>query len=89
MVMRHVTHSDSQPGYGPFWVLEEKPQGLVWDFFSEYKFFMQHVHKTPYQGAINCFMHWVMDQNHGSDMIAHIDCDENGLLTNLVHFRFK
>lgn len=76
-------------GHGPFWVLEETGEGVVRNFFSEYKFFMQHMHKTPYQAAINCFLHWALDHHHGSQMIAHIDCDETGMLTNLVHFRIK
>lgn len=88
--MRHLNHSQSpNVGYGAFWVLEEKPKGVVRNFFSEYKFFMQHMHKTPYQAAINCFVHWVMDQTNSSEMIAHIDCDENGMLTNLVYFQSK
>lgn len=88
--MRPLTTSECHNvGHGPFWVLEENSEGIVRNFCSEYKFFMQHMRKTPYQAAINCFVHWVMDHHHASEMIAHIDCDETGMLTNLVHFSLK
>lgn len=74
------------PEKSGYWIVEEPDVGKRLNYISRYNYRPRNPRGAPWEPVIKGFLHYIMDRSMGNQVIAHLDCNEFGVMSNLVLF---
>lgn len=82
MMVRQIGRVPSN--HAGWWVLEEPVTGNQKTLLSEYNFRVRGIEGDKWEHVVRGFAHYVSHRSNGYQIIAHLDVDEEGVMSNCV-----